>query len=215
VPTLTASALLFDMDGTLVDSTAVVERVWARFARRHGLDVAAILANSHGVRMADTVEQWLPVGTDARAVIRDLSDYEWSDDDGVVAIPGAAEFLASLPLSSCALVTSASRALAVKRMASVGLPVPTVLVPAEDVERGKPHPDPYLAAAAMLGVAASDALVFEDAAAGIRSGLDAGMRVIVVGGLVDPITDGLPSIADYRQITASQQSDGTIAVAID
>lgn len=203
MPDLVCSAVLFDMDGTLVDSTAVVERVWARFADGHGLELADILATSHGVRMADTVARWLPEGADAAAIVADLTAFEWGDDDGVVAVAGARGFMDALPAEAIALVTSASRDLAVKRMGSVGLVMPAVLVPAEDVTRGKPHPDPYLAAARLLGVESSAAVVFEDAPAGIRSGLDAGMRVIVVGDVEDAIADGLPRIRDYGEISAS------------
>jgi sugar-phosphatase len=208
VPTiLTARALLFDMDGTLVDSHAVVERIWGTFADRFGLDVAEILATSHGVRMVETIREHAPAGTDADAVTRELGVIEIADTDGIVPVPGAAEFLAKLPATSVALVTSATLPLAASRMEAIGAPMPGVVVTAEDVERGKPAPDPYLRAAELLGVAPEDAIVFEDAEAGIRAGLAAGMRVVVVGDWRSATTETLPRIANYNDIGVSVAED--------
>jgi len=195
--TLSASAFLFDMDGTLLESTDAVTRVWGRFADSFGLELDHIMATSHGVRMAETVERHAPVGTDIDAVVADLSAFELADNDGIVAVAGAAELLSALPQASVALVTSASRELAVARMRAAGLPLPAVLVTAEDVEFGKPRPDCYLLAARRLGVDARDSIVFEDADAGVRAGLAAGARVIVVGDLETEATAGLTHIADY------------------
>jgi sugar-phosphatase len=206
--TIECRAVLFDMDGTLVDSTAVVELVWARFADRFGLDVRQILLSSHGRRMEDSIVRFGPDGVDVQAVAKDLSDFEYATTDGVVAVPGAIDFVQSLPPASIALVTSAGRALATMRMDSVGVPLPGVVVTAEDVERGKPFPDPYLAAAARLGVDPSEVVVFEDADAGIESGLAAGMRVIVVGDSAGAIADDLPRIRDYAEIGASVEASG-------
>jgi sugar-phosphatase len=212
--TIECRAILFDMDGTLVDSTAVVERVWARFADRFDLDLATILATSHGRRMQDSIVRFGPEGVDVAAVAADLSEFEFATTEGVVAVGGAAEFVASLPADRIALVTSAGRELATMRMESVGVPLPAVLVCSEDVERGKPHPDPYLAAAAALGVDPADAVVFEDADAGIESGLAAGMRVVVVGEAAGEIAAGLPRIHDYSAITAAVH-DGVLTLTLD
>ena len=179
--TLDARGFLFDLDGTLVDSHAVVERIWANFAARFDLDLADILATSHGVRMVETIRRHAPAGTDAEALTLELGAIEVLDTDGVVEIPGARDFVGRLPASSVALVTSATLPLAASRMESIGVPMPGAVVTAEDVERGKPQPDCYLRAAELLGVAPSDAIVFEDAEAGISAGLAAGMRVVVVG----------------------------------
>jgi len=200
-------AILFDMDGTLVDSTVVVEAVWARFAERFGLDLATILESSHGRRMDDSILRFGPEGVDVAEVGRDLSEFEYATTEGVVAVAGAADFVSSLPAAAVALVTSAGRRLATMRMSSVGVPLPAVLVTADDVKRGKPHPDPYLDAAALLGFDPADVVVFEDAEAGIRSGLAAGMRVVVVGDAAGPIAVGLPAIRDYSQIEASVDGD--------
>jgi len=206
--TIECRAILFDMDGTLVDSTVVVEAVWRRFADRFGLDLAEILRSSHGRRMEDSIVRFGPAGVDVAAVAEDLGQFEYSTTEGVVAVLGAIDFVAALPPESIALVTSAGRALATMRMASVSVPLPGVVVTAEDVERGKPFPDPYLAAAARLGVDPADVVVFEDADAGIQSGLAAGMRVIVVGGAAGAIADDLPRIGDYSAIGARVDSAG-------
>ena len=212
--TIECRAILFDMDGTLVDSTVVVELVWKRFADRFGLDLAEILATSHGRRMEDSIVRFGPDGVDVAEVKKDLSDFEFVTTEGVVAVPGAAGFVDSLPADGIALVTSAGRELAIMRMRSVGVPIPSVVVTADDVDRGKPHPDPYLAAAAALGVDPADAIVFEDADAGIESGLAAGMRVIVVGDAAGDIASDLPRIADYSEISASVDGDGVITLTL-
>lgn len=194
---LRARAALFDMDGTLVDSTAVVETIWRSFADRFGLDRAMILASVHGVRAEDSVRRFAPPGSDVAGIVAELNAYELEHTEGTVEIPGAVAFLAALPRARVALVTSASPALAAGRLAAAGVPAPDVVVTADDVLHGKPAPDGYLAAAERLGVAAADAVVFEDAEAGVRAGLAAGMRVVVVGGHESPSTEGLPRIAHY------------------
>ena len=158
--TLRARAILFDMDGTLLESTAAVTRVWTEFADRFGLSIDEILASSHGVRMAETVQRHAPEGTDIAAVVTELSDWELHDNEGIVALEGAGAVLAALPPTAVALVTSASRMLATARMDAAHLPLPAVLVTAEDVDHGKPRPDCYLLAAERLGVDATDTIVF-------------------------------------------------------
>jgi sugar-phosphatase len=199
---LTARAVLFDMDGTLVDSTAVVERTWTAFAEEHGLDVEAILATVHGVRAEDTIRRHGPAGIDVEATVERLIGVELESIDGILALPGAAAFVASLPPQSIALVTSAPLALASVRLEVAGVPAPRLVVTAADVEHGKPHPDGYLLAARTLGAAPEDTIVFEDAEAGIAAGLAAGMRTVVVGSYAGAITEGLPRITDYTAVTA-------------
>ena len=212
--TIDCRAILFDMDGTLVDSTEVVELVWARFADRFGLDLAEILKTSHGRRMEDSILRFGPEGVDVAAQKKDLSDFEYVTTEGVVAVPGAPHFVRSLPAERIALVTSAGRDLATMRMLSVDVPLPAVLVGAEDVTNGKPHPEPYLTAAAALGAHPGDTVVFEDADAGIESGLAAGMRVIVVGDAAGEIACDLPRIRDYSQIGATV-TDGVITLTLE
>jgi sugar-phosphatase len=201
--TIDARALLFDMDGTLIDSGAAVTRIWTIFATRYGLDIDELLRTSHGVQMVQTIRANAPVGTDVEARARELGSLELADSDDILAIPGSIALFEALGDSPRALVTSAGRELAVVRMAQAGLPLPTVLVSAEDVTRGKPQPDPYLLAAERLGIAPADCVVFEDADAGIRSGLAAGMRVVVVGELDSRVTAGLPRIEDYVGVSVS------------
>ena len=199
--TLTAAAVLFDMDGTLIDSTAVVEALWLRFCREYGVDASALLAFSHGRPTRQTLDHFLPhrPAQEREAIARELEERELGTFDGIVEIPGAADLLASLELP-WAVVTSAPRDLAVRRMVVAGLPLPRVLVPADEVEHGKPAPDGYLRAAAMLDADPAACVVLEDAAAGVRSGLGAGARVVVVGELDDPVAAGLPRVDDLRGI---------------
>jgi sugar-phosphatase len=205
--TLTCRAILFDMDGTLVDSTEVVESVWERFADRFGLDVREILKTSHGRRMDDSIRRYGPADVDVAEVALDLTTFEYAADDGQVALPGAVDFMASLPADAIALVTSAGTRLARKRVGIAGITIPAVVVSADDVEHGKPHPEPYLRAARLLGVDPADAIVFEDADAGIQSGLAAGMRVVVVGEAAGEIATRLPRIHDYSGIRAEVTLD--------
>jgi sugar-phosphatase len=212
--TLTARALLFDMDGTLVDSTEVVEAAWRGMARRFDLDAEELLAAVHGIRAEDSVRRWAPQGTDIAAVVAELSAYEIDHAPSTLAVPGAVAFLESLPLTAHALVTSATLPLAVARMAGAGIRLPQLVVTAEDVPRGKPAPDVYLLAAKTLGVAPEAAVVFEDAEAGIQAGLAAGMRVVVVGGHRSAATEGLPRITSYETATAELDGDGSLRVTL-
>jgi len=171
-------AILFDLDGVLVDSAASVRRQWDAWAARHGVDPAALHAAMHGRRSVDLVALVAPrldAAAEARAV-----DEAQAADPAVRAIEGAAELLAALPPARWAIVTSGSRRLALARLRFAGLPRPRVLVCAEDVPRGKPDPAGYLAAAAALNRAPRACLVVEDAPAGVHAGVAAGMRVVAL-----------------------------------
>jgi beta-phosphoglucomutase-like phosphatase (HAD superfamily) len=194
-------AVLFDMDGTLVDSTAVVERTWRRFARRHGLNAEAILAQSHGRRTEDTVARFVPGGIDAEAEAQRVIAEEVSDVEGIIAIPGAQDLLTTLPDGAWAMVTSAGRLLAEARMKAAGLPLPPVLISADDVAAGKPDPEGYLAAARRLGLAPQETVVFEDAEAGIRAARTSGARTVVVGPIDCPAATDLDRVPDLRSVT--------------
>jgi mannitol-1-/sugar-/sorbitol-6-phosphatase len=171
--------LLFDSDGVLVDSDASVELSWSRWARDHGLDPARVVAAVHGRRSADTVALLVdPVRQPA--ALEAIDRYEVEDADGVTALPGAAELLTTLPGAAWAVVTSGRRPLATARLAAAGLPVPPVLVCAEDVPAGKPDPAGYRGAAEALGLAPQDCVVLEDSAAGVAAGLAAGAVVLGV-----------------------------------
>ncbi|MFK4148172.1 HAD-IA family hydrolase [Streptomyces sp. NPDC004065] len=179
----TARALLLDMDGTLVNSDAVVERIWRRWAGRHGLDGDEVMKVVHGRQGHASMALLLP----GRPMEQNLADNarmlaaETSDMDGVVPVPGAPEFMAALRGLPHALVTSADVGLSTARMAAAGLPLPDVRVTAESVGASKPDPEGFLKGAAELGVRPADCVVLEDSGAGIAAGRAAGMRVIGVG----------------------------------
>lgn len=174
---LSAKAILFDMDGVLIDSAPAVERVWRVWASSHGLDPESIVAQAHGRRSVETIRAVAP-GLDAEKENIVVEQMEIDDKDGVTALPGAADLLRSLPADRFALVTSATRPLAVARMGYAGLPVPANLITADDVVHGKPSPEPYLKGAALLGVATADCVVFEDTPAGLAAGHAAGAQTI-------------------------------------
>jgi len=175
--TFTCQAFLFDLDGVLVDSTHSVARIWNKWALDHALDPEAVVAHAHGRRSIETIRQFAP-GLDVELENRNVENMEISDKDGIIAIPGALEFLLRLPPARFSIVTSATRPLAQARLQYAGLPWPQNFVTAEDVVNGKPHPDPYLKGAALLSARPADCVVFEDTPAGIQAGNRAGMRVV-------------------------------------
>lgn len=170
-------AVLFDMDGVLVDSTPAVARVWTGWALEHGLVPDEVVRIAHGRPSITTIRELLPHG-DHDAENREVECREIEDIADVVALPGALELLQSIRQARWTIVTSASRRLAEIRLRAAGLPVPELLVTASDLQRGKPFPDPYLKGAEVLGVSPADCVVAEDAASGVRSGKTAGARVI-------------------------------------
>lgn len=195
------SAVLFDMDGTLVDSRIVVERVWREWAAAYGRDYRPILAVSHGRRTIDTVREFAIPGMDAEAEAAKLEAQEVADVEGILPMAGAAELLARLPANRWAVVTSASRSLATRRLTAAGLPIPDVMVTAEDVAHGKPDPEGYQTAARLLGTNAESCLVFEDAPAGIEAGKRAGADVIAITAARPHAFDpGCPAVLDYTEI---------------
>lgn len=172
-------AILFDLDGVLVDSTGSVERVWRKWAVKHHFDPGYVIEIAHGRRSIETVRQLAPEA-DAERENAIIENMEIADREGVVALPGAAELLRTLPEDRFAIVTSGTRALATARLGYARLPVPQQLITGDDVVNGKPSPEPYLKGAELLGYAPGDCLVFEDAPAGVRSALAAGMHVIAL-----------------------------------
>ena len=205
--TLRARALLLDMDGTLVHSTGEVEAVWRLWCRRHRLDPEPVLAMCHGVRSREVIRTLAPQ-LDLAQEVDLLDDLEIHHTGQAEAFAGARTLLASMPVERWALVTSASQRVARHRLRSAGLPLPALLVGAEDVEHGKPDPEPYLLAAERLGLAAADCLVFEDAPAGISSALRAGCRVVQVGGR-QRLSPGISAlIQDWRQVSVVVEAEG-------
>jgi sugar-phosphatase len=174
------AAFLFDMDGTLLSSIAAAERVWTDWARAHGVEVADFLPTIHGRRAIETIADLDLPGVDPAAEAAVIHAREVEDVGGIEAIPGAAAFLAALPAGRWAIVSSAPRTLALRRLQAAGLPASPTMVLAEDVVHGKPAPDCFLLAARRLGVDIADCLVFEDAPAGIAAAEAAGADVVVV-----------------------------------
>ena len=207
------AAFLFDMDGTLLSSIAAAERVWTRWARRHGLDVAAFLPTIHGMRGVETVRRLNLPGVDAEAEAAVITREEMDDVDGIEAIAGVRDFLAALPADRWAVVTSAPRELALRRIAAAGLPVPPLLVAAEDVTHGKPAPECFVLAATRLGVAARDCLIFEDAPAGIAAAEAAGASVVVITATHShPLATPHASVADYAGMALRVDAEGALRV---
>ncbi|WP_228977400.1 HAD-IA family hydrolase [Streptomyces sp. DH12] len=212
---LTARALLLDMDGTLVDSDAVVERVWSRWALRHGLDPQEALKVVHGRQGYATMAALLPDRPMElnHAENRELLAEETADLDGVVAIPGAPEFLASINALPHALVTSADAPLAGARMAAAGLRMPPVRVTAECVSASKPDPEGFLKGAAELGFAPADCVVFEDSEAGVAAGRAAGMRVVGVGPRASAFAPDA-HVADLTRLRVEADADGVLRLHV-
>lgn len=171
------TALLFDMDGVLINSTPAVTRVWRRWAIERGFNPEEVVARAHGRPSLTTVREFLP-HADHHAENREVERREIEDLEGVVPLPGALELLASLPLDRWTIVTSCTRALAKVRIQAAGLPLPAKLITANDITNGKPHPDPYLKGASILGFSPSDCVVVEDVPAGVQAGKAAGAKVI-------------------------------------
>ncbi|MGX1676649.1 HAD-IA family hydrolase [Streptomyces althioticus] len=212
---LPARALLLDMDGTLVNSDASVERIWRRWAERHGLDGDEVMKVVHGRQGYASMAMLLPdrpmeqnYAENARLLAEETADTE-----GVVAIPGAREFLASLDGLPHALVTSADVALSTARMAAAGLEQPAVRITAESVGASKPDPEGFLKGAAELGVDPADCVVFEDSGAGIAAGRAAGMRVVGIGpraGLHQPDV----VVRDLTQVRVERTPEGTVLLHV-
>ena len=219
---LRTRALLFDLDGVLADSTASVEAHWRRWAEYHGMDADALLRVVHGRRAVDTIRAVAP-HLDADAELAVLATAEAGDTAGVVASPGAAALLGQLPPTAWAVVTSGVRAVAEARLRACGLPDPPLLIAADEIVRGKPDPEGYLAAAARLGRRPDECVVVEDAPAGVAAARAAGMGCVALTTThrAEEVADAalvVPSLAELRVEVASLHDDGveyTLAPAVD
>jgi len=169
--------MLFDLDGVLVDSTRSVDRQWRRWAKDVGVDPERVLEIAHGRRTIEVVRLMAP-HLDAEAEVMRIEEREAADTEDVSVMPGAAALLATIPHGRWCVVTSGTHYLASNRLRNANLPVPNVLVAADDVTHGKPHPEPYLKGAQLLGMNAVDCLVIEDAPLGIQAAHAAGMKAI-------------------------------------
>ena len=209
---LECTAVLFDLDGVLVDSTAYIERQWREWAMGKGLDPEPFLRYCHGRRAVETICLAAPE-LDARAEVDQFRERAVTDEVPLTAFPGARELLAALPERRWAVVTSGARRFALARLAGAGLPQPQVLVSAEDVREGKPSPEGYLRAAELIGAAASECLVLEDAPPGIEAARAAGATVVAVSTTHPPAALGgarlvLGSLADVH--LASSPGNGRL-----
>lgn len=209
------SAFLFDMDGTLLNSIDSANRAWSDWAARHGVDFEGMRHLMHGMRAVETIRRWGPAHLDVEAEAEALTQAEMEDVDDIVAIGGAEAFLHALPADRWALVTSAPRRLALRRIAAAGLPVPSVLVTADDIMHGKPAPDCFLRAAQILNVAPQDCLVWEDAPAGIAAAEAAKMEVVVIGATHKrPLDTPHPVIGGYEDLQVLLMDNGRLRLAV-
>ena len=207
------SAFLFDLDGVLVDSRAVVERVCRLWAARLGIDSDALLRVAHGRRTRDTVRIVAP-HLDPEREAAWIDDKELLDTEGLVEVPGAGRFVSSLPAGRWAVVTSCGRDLARLRLSSVGIPLPAVIITSEDVSNGKPAPDGYRLGAERLGVDPGACVVFEDAPPGIAAGLAAGARVVALR-TTHPDADfsaAAAVITDYHALRVRQAGNSLVVL---
>jgi mannitol-1-/sugar-/sorbitol-6-phosphatase len=174
---LHCKGVLFDMDGILISSLGSVERSWSAWAISRGIDPALAIRTAHGSRAIETVRKLRPDLND-QAELQFIEELEMADNEGLAVLPGIAALLAALPAHRWTVVTSATGRLARIRLAAGGIAIPGQIVTADHVALGKPNPEPYLRGAEILGVAASECVVFEDSPSGARAGRAAGCKVI-------------------------------------
>ena len=175
--TVSSKGILFDMDGILISSLGSVERSWTRWSRMRGIDPAQAIRVIHGRRAIESLTALRP-DLDGEEELEILEQFEIDDTDDIAVLPGVKELIASLPPQRWTVVTSATDRLARVRLAAAGIPIPRHFVNGNSVSEGKPHPAPYLAGAAMLGLASKDCVVFEDSSSGVKAGRAAGGIVI-------------------------------------
>ncbi|WP_319927393.1 HAD-IA family hydrolase [Xenorhabdus littoralis] len=206
-------AILFDMDGTLVQSLSEVEVIWSKWCDMHNIPVKRVLEICHGVRSIDVILSVAPY-LNVEEQIQILNDLEIEYSNTAKALPGAKEFLHSLGYCPWAVVTSASQSVAYHRMKICGLNIPDLIVGSDDVLNGKPHPEPYLMAAKCLNVAVEDCLVFEDANAGVQSALAAGCKVIQIGGEEKMFDSVIEVVNDWNEVNISSMGHYTFKISI-
>lgn len=207
------------MDGVLLDSTPAVARVWHHWALEHGFDPKEVVRAAHGRPSISTIRDYLP-HSDYQAENREVERRELADLEDVVPWPGALELLKSLPPERWAIVTSCTRPLAEVRLRAGGLPRPNFFITSDDIENGKPAPDPYLNGARCLRLQPSDCIVVEDVPAGVQSGKTAGCRVIALCTTM-PATDLRNAGADWLvqncgaiSLISFDRVDGRMALAL-
>jgi sugar-phosphatase len=215
MPIFFCSAILFDLDGVLADSTRAVDREWREWAAKKGVDGDAIMAIAHGVRTVEVIRRVAP-HLDAEAEAIEIENHEAHHQRGVVMMPGAVELVRSIPEGRWGVVTSGSRLLATNRLRHCGLPVPEVLVTSDDVTNGKPHPEPYLKGAERMRLSPADCLVIEDAPAGIQSARAGGMKVVGIASTyaADALGHADAVIGSLGQIQVTSNRVGKLVVEV-
>jgi sugar-phosphatase len=205
------SAILFDLDGVLIDSTPCVTRVWREWAKEHNLDPDHVVHVAHGRRSIETIALVAP-HLDAEAENIEVERRELADTEGLTVFPGAPELLRSLPAGRWTIVTSGTRPLATLRLQVARLPVPERMVTADDVTQGKPNPEPYLKGAETLGFKAEDCVVVEDAPSGLKAAKAAGCRTFGVPTTYrrEELTDATVLLDSISQLRAKRTSEGKI-----
>jgi len=209
------AAILFDLDGVLVDSTRAVDREWREWAARKGVDGDAVMAIAHGVRTIEVIRRVAP-HLDAETEAAAIENHEANHQTGVVIMPGALDLVRSIPERRWSVVTSGSRLLAQNRLRYCRLPLPGVLVTSDDVTNGKPHPEPYLKGAQGLGFRPEECLVVEDAPAGIQSARAAGMKVIgMASTYAANKLSGADAVIKGFQALSVLPNEGSLLVKVD
>lgn len=208
---LRAKGLLFDLDGTIIDSTHLFEAVWTRWAEANGIDPAAILAIHHGRKIPDTIREVTPAGFDIEQGEREVLAMAVAGFEGLRPVPGIGALLKSLPPGSWGIVTSSYAEIVRGWLGHFGLPQPAVVVTARDVTRGKPDPEGYRLGAGRLGVAPEECIVFEDAPAGIAAGRAAGCTVVTIATmLAGEALEGHRWVPDFTALSVEITTDGLI-----
>ena len=215
---LQCRAVLFDLDGVLIDTTAIITEAWKAWAGERGLDAAEVLKEAHGRRSVEVIAAVAP-DVIAEDEAKALEEREAQEAHKIIAIEGAADLVAALPEDAWAVVTSAGRPLALHRLQLAGLPEPKTLVSANDVTEGKPHPEGYLAAAAKIGVSPKDCIVIEDAPAGIEAAHAGGMKVIAVATTIEweqlRIADAVVASLNDVRVDSVDRDDGVARIELE
>jgi len=210
------SAILFDLDGVLIDSTRSVDRQWRAWAREKGIEEEKVMAIAHGVRSIEVIRAVAP-HLDAPSEVQWLERHEAEDQSDVTVMPGAAELIGAIPDGRWCVVTSGTRLLATARLRLGGLPIPKVLVTADDVTNGKPHPEPYLKGAELLGMKPAECLVIEDAPAGIQAAHAAGMNAIALASTyqASKLKDADAVVEKLSQIRVARDGADKLIISVD
>ncbi|KAK9710863.1 DL-glycerol-3-phosphatase [Basidiobolus ranarum] len=207
-----AKAFLFDLDGTLVNTIAAVEKHYIIWANKHGIDPQPVIEYCHGVRSIEVMNKFAPPGK----VFSNEETNAWEDvlredSEGVFVVPGIVELLKKLPKECWAIVTSGTNSMAETRLKQMNLPIPEVFITADSVTHGKPHPEGYLAAAAKLGFKPEECIIFEDAPAGIEAGINGGIRSIATTTSYKPalLQRAVAIIDNYHDIEIEEVVDSS------